>query len=258
MSHLFGTELYKWKRSKGFYGCLLAAAGIIVVEWLSLLFTDQVNRAQGFSFFDEYTLMDMVKTFVGGGASTFFVAIFVCIWIIGEYTDGAIKNVIGKGYPRSSIFLIKYGSAVLISTALNLVLIAATVLVGIAVMGAGRTGGAFWQDCLAYTGVELMLGAAFGGVIVAVSELVRNMALGISASIFFFVFSRLAANGMDICLRLLDIDFMISDYWITCVIENCPAEGIGLDFAGRAVFVAVMWTAVSLTVGMAHFCRADI
>lgn len=277
MYNLLCAEFYKWKKSKAFYGCILTAVGIIIMIWLSFLLANGIETGQiengtmgvtvsgelpdsgeQTSLFDEFGVMDMVQTIVGGGVSTLFMSVFICIWVIGEYTGGAIKNTIGKGYLRSSIFIAKYVSTLLAALVLNIVIILTTAVAGIAVMGTGRMEAHFWQNLLAYAGVELMLGAAFGGIIAAVSEYARTMAAGISISIFLYCFSGLIANGFDLLFRVLDVDFRVSDYWITCVIESCPATTISMDFVGRAVYVTVLWSMVSLLAGVVHFHQSDI
>lgn len=277
MFNLFGAELYKWKRSRSFYVCLLSAVACVVIIWLSFLLADKVESGQvengtmgimvseetleegrSTSFLDELNMMQIVQTFVGGGFSTIFMAIFICIWVVGEYANGAVKNVVGKGYSRNSIFLTKYLSAVLISLVLDIAIAMAAVLAGVAVLGTARVGEHFWPDCLAYVGVQLMLGVAYSGLIVAVSELTRSLAAGISISIFLAALSSTFANGLDLIFKTLRIDFKVSDYWITNVIEHCPIEGINLNVVGGAISVTAMWTIISLMIGMIHFHEADV
>lgn len=277
MFNLFGAELYKWKRSRSFYVCLLSAVACVVIIWLSFLLADKVESGQvengtmgimvseetleegrSTSFLDELNMMQIVQTFVGGGFSTVFMAIFICIWVVGEYANGAVKNVVGKGYSRNSIFLTKYLSAVLISLVLDIAIAMAAVLAGVAVLGTARVGEHFWPDCLAYVGVQLMLGVAYSGLIVAVSELTRSLAAGISISIFLAALSSTFANGLDLIFKTLRIDFKVSDYWITNVIEHCPIEGINLNVVGGAISVTAMWTIISLMIGMIHFHEADV
>ena len=62
----------------------------------------------------------------------------------------------------------------------------------------------------------------------------------------------------DLIFKAVNIDFKMSDYWISNVIENCPIEGINMDVVGRAVYVAVMWIVISLFAGMVHFREADV
>lgn len=277
MFNLFGAELYKWKRSRSFYVCLLSAVACVVIIWLSFLLADKVESGQvengtmgimvseetleegrSTSFLDELNMMQIVQTFVGGGFSTVFMAIFICIWVVGEYANGAVRNVVGKGYSRNSIFLTKYLSAVLISLVLDIAIAMAAVLAGVAVMGTARVGEHFLPDCLAYVGVQLMLGVAYSGLIVAVSELTRSLAAGISISIFLAALSSTFANGLDLIFKTLRIDFKVSDYWITNVIEHCPIEGINLNVVGGAISVTAMWTIISLMIGMIHFHEADV
>lgn len=277
MFNLFGAEFYKWRKSKSFYICLLSAVVCVVLIWLSFLLADKVEsgqvengtmgitvseetleEGQNISFLDEVNMMQIVQTFVGGGFSTLFMAIFICIWVVGEYTNGAVKNVVGKGYSRNSIFLTKYISAVLTSLALDIAIIIVAVLTGVAVMGTARIGDTFWQDCLAYVGVQLMLGVAYSGMIATISELTRSLAAGISIGIFLAALSSTFASGLDLLFRTIHIDLKVSDYWITSVIENCPIEGINLDVVGGAISVTAMWTVISLMIGIVHFHEADV
>lgn len=277
MFNLFGAEFYKWRKSKSFYICLLSAVVCVVLIWLSFLLADKVEsgqvengtmgitvseetleEGQNISFLDEVNMMQIVQTFVGGGFSTLFMAIFICIWVVGEYTNGAIKNVVGKGYSRNSIFLTKYFSAVLTSLALDIAIIIVAVLAGVAVMGTARIGDTFLPNCLAYVGVQLMLGVAYSGMVATISELTRSLAAGISISIFLAALSSTFANGLDLLFKTIHIDLKVSDYWITSVIENCPIEGINLDVVGGAISVTVMWTVISLMVGIVHFHEADV
>ena len=277
MSNLFSSELYKWRKCKAFYVCLLSAVGCVIVIWLSFLLADQIESGQiengtmgitisgempddgvGTSILDEIQIMEFIQLFLGAGFSTLFTAIFISIWVIGEYTCGAVKNTIGKGYSRNSIFLAKYISSVLSALILDLGILIVAVLTGVAVLGPDRIGETFVRDCLAYAGVQLMLSVAFSGIVAAVSEFARSMAAGIAISMILAIFSSTLANGLDLIFRAVNIDFRVSDYWIANVIENCPVEGINMDVVGSAICVTVMWTVISLFAGMVHFREADV
>lgn len=277
MFNFLSSELYKWKKSRAFYICLLSALGCIVIIWLSFWLEDQVERGNIASgtmgiivvepteedavptgILDDLDIMQMIHTFVGGGFSTLFIAIFVCIWVIGEYTNGAVKNAVGKGCSRRYVFMAKYISAVVIALAMNLAIILGSALTGAAVMGTARIGTTFWSDCLAYAAVQLMLGLAYAGVIAMVCEFVRNMAAGIGISILLAALSSTLASAADLLFKAMHISFRVSDYWIVCLIEHCRYVGIGMDFVGRAVFVTVMWLIVSLFAGLVHFQKADV
>ena len=277
MNNLFRAELYKWKKSKSFYVCLLSAVCCIVIIWLSFLLADRIEsgqvengtmgitvsqdvlaEGQSESLLDEIDIMMIIQTFIGGGFSTLFISLFVCIWVIGEYGKGAVKNVVGKGYSRNRIFLTKYFSSVLISLILDIAIVMASVLTGVAVMGTARIGEHFLRDFMAYAGVQLMLIMAFSGIVAAISECARSLAAGIGIGVFVTAMSSTLVDGLDLLFKAVHIDFRASDYWITNVIENCPIEGINMDVVGGAVAVTVLWIAVSLSVGMIHFHEADV
>lgn len=44
MYNLMSSELYKWRKSRAFYVCLLSALVCIVLVWLSFWVEDQVER----------------------------------------------------------------------------------------------------------------------------------------------------------------------------------------------------------------------
>jgi len=275
--NLMSSELYKWRKSRAFYVCLLSALVCIVLVWLSFWVEDQVERGNiengtmGFAvmepdaeggeatgILDDLDIMLMIQTFVGGGFSTLFIALFVCVWVVGEYTNGAVKNTVGKGCSRLHVFMAKYISSVVSALALNLVIILAVVLTGAAVTGPARIGETFWLDCLVYAGLQLMLGLAYAGVIAMVGEFTRSMAVSIGISILLAALSPALASAADLIFKAVHSDFMVSDYWIVSLIEHCPYEGIDMDFAGRAVCATAMWMIVSLSAGLVHFRNADV
>lgn len=64
--------------------------------------------------------------------------------------------------------------------------------------------------------------------------------------------------GLDLLLSAAKLDIKASTYWIINVIKDCPTIGLTADFLGRAISVMVMWTALSLVLGMVHFKRTDV
>ena len=276
MFNLMRGELYKWKKSKAFWGCLIAAVAMMTFTYLMLIFAQMVQTGQvengtmgvtvsgesvseeDADILEEVGIKGMVQTCTTGGFSVIFTAIFICIWIVGEYTNGAVKNIVGKGYSRNSIFLARFLSSVVIATVMNLLIFAVTLLLGFAIMGTEQVNAGFWRDMLSYIGIEVMLSIALSGVIVTICEVTRNMAAGISISIALAIFSSVIGNGLDLFFKAIHVDFTASIYWITNAMAECPLEGLDMNFVGRAIYVAVLWTALSLFWGMIHFHETDI
>lgn len=277
MFNLVSSEIYKWRKTKGFWGCLLSGAGLVALIFLMLKLADGIqtgqidsgtmgvvvsgeviNPEETESIFEEIGILDIIQGTWGGGGNLIFLTIFVCIWIIGEYTNGAVKNIIGKGYLRSSIFFVKYIFAILLSLLMNIVFFAVAIIGGIVIAGVEQTGGTFWQDCMAYIGVQLMLGMAFAGIVAAISEFARNMAAGIGIGMGLIVFSAIVISGFDFILQAFHIHFKLSTYWVMNAVTECQAGAVSMDFVGRSVCVTVIWILIPMLAGMLHFHRSDI
>lgn len=275
MFNLFSGEFYKWKKSKSFIICLLAAIGMILFIYLMLMLAAKIQNGEmengtggvvvsesGMEADEDILaqsgVLGMVSEITGGGFEIIFIAVFICIWVVSEYTNGAIKNMVGKGYSRRKVFLSKYISTAVIVAVMNLILFLVMLLMGFAVLEVGTVSSGFFRDFFSYVGVQLLLSVAYSGIIVAVCEFTRNIAAGISISMFLIIFSTLILDGVDLLLEVLHVNVKASTYWIMNVISDCPMGDIDMDFMGRAVSVALMWMVLSLLFGLIHFGQADI
>lgn len=275
MFNLFSGEFYKWKKSKVFKVCLAAAIGMIIFIYLMLMLAAKIqngemengtggvvvtesNMEKGEDVFAQYGILGIVSEITGGGFELIFIAVFTCIWVVGEYSNGAIKNMVGKGYSRGKVFLSKYITTAVSVIIMNLILFLVMLLVGFAVVGTKEVSGGFFRDFFSYVGVQLLLCVAFSGILVAVCEFTRSIAAGITISMVLVIFSTVILGGVDLLLQALQLDVKASTYWIMNVMSDCPMGAIDLDFMGRAVSVTVMWTVLSLLAGMIHFRQKDI
>ena len=275
MFNLFSGEFYKWKKSKVCKVCLAAAIGMILFIYLMLMLVAKIqngemengtggvvvtesNMEEEEDVFAQYGILGIVSEITGGGFELIFIAVFTCIWVVGEYSNGAIKNMVGKGYSRGKVFLSKYITTAVSVIVMNLILFLTMLLLGVAVMGTGEVNGGFFRAFFSYVGVQLLLSVAFCGVLVAVCEFARNIAVGITISMVLVIFSTLILSGVDLLFQALHLDVKASTYWIMNVMSDCPMGAIDLDFMGRAVSVAVMWTVLSLLAGMIHIQQTDI
>lgn len=259
MFNLFGGEFYKWKKSRSFKICTVIAVAVVV--WLYLMIAvashlagEPLTNPEG----EIPTVLEMVGEVNSTGVGTIFMAIFICIWVVGEYSHGAIKNIAGKGLTREQVFLSKYFSSVAATMVMNLIYFAAIVIVGCIYLGTDSIGSGFFRDLSAYIGLQLFFGVAVSGIIVAICEFTRNMAVGISISLCILLLSDVLLMGLDLLLSAAKLDIKASTYWIINVIKDCPTIGLTTDFLGRAISVMVMWTAISLVLGMVHFKRTDV
>ena len=285
MMNLFRGEFYKLYKSKAFYVCCLVMACSIIFIYGMLFVADSIQRGEiangsggiyvGVSdsnggmqqksvpVLEEIGILDMLQQMFGN-FGCFTVAIFACIFVIGEYGNGTVKNIVGKGYARWQVFLAKYISTMAAGAILMVVMVFFTIIIGGIVQHI--TGipqdwsGAFWKELLCYAGIELLLGMAITGIIITISEICRNLAAGISISIGLLGFSTLITGGVDLIVKWLlpQADIRIADYWPVDLMTDCPLREIGGQFAMHALLVGIVWGVLMAGAGILHFRRADI
>ena len=111
MRNLLYGEWYRWKKNKAFWICLLSAAGMILLVYLTMTAAGQAMGA--------------------GGHVTMFGMIFLCIWMVSDYTHGAMKNVVGKGYSRMQVFLAKHLFGMAVTLIMNLIIFFVILIIGL-------------------------------------------------------------------------------------------------------------------------------
>lgn len=156
MRNILNGEWYKWKKNKAFWICFLSAVGMILLVYLTMTAAGQAMGAGG-DVLQETGISGMAEQFAGGGLVTMFSAIFLCIWVISDYTHGAMKNVVGKGYSRVQVFLAKHLFGTLITTLMNLVIFLVILIIGLILIGTQHVGSLFFQNLFIYFGLQLLL-----------------------------------------------------------------------------------------------------
>lgn len=278
MFNLLSGEFYKLKKSKSLLVCCVITAVFVLVLYGMLMIVDKVRRGEiengtggiiyvsgeevdenAKSLFDEITVMEVLRQMFCSFGS-FATAVFAAIFVIGEYINGAAKNIVGKGYARWQIFLAKY-IAVMASAVLQLlVLSAAAIICGAVVEGTEQFDAVFWKNFFGYIGIQILLGMAFVGVVAAVSEICRNLAAGISIGIGLVCFSSPLTMGMDLLAKLLfsQAEWKPSDFWLLDLASQCPIRDIRKGFAVHSIIVALIWVIFAAAVGIVHIRKADI
>lgn len=276
MYNLIHAEFYKWKKSKSFFVCLLSAIGMILFVYFMLKVVAEVQAGklengtggvivsgelleeENGDILKQIGILGVASELTSSGVGSIFSAIFICIWIVSEYSHGAIKNTAGKGYVREKVFLAKYLSTAIITLLMNLIMFIVTLFIGFVVIGTEDVNKIFFQNFFSYVVLQLLFSIAFGGIVMAICEFTRNMAVSIGVSIFLIAFSPIIISGVDMLFQVLHLNLKVSDYWIISVMNQCPTEGFAMEFIISGIVVTVMWIVLSLVFGMIHFKKADI
>lgn len=278
MTNLLSGEFYKLQKSKSIYVCSIVMIAFVLFMYGSLKLVDKIQQGEmengsmgvvvseesmeetddgSDSIFEQISILDVLQQMFGA-FSGIFTAIFAAIFIYGEYGNGAIKNVTGKGYSRWKIFGSKYLMTIIATIFMVIVMIIATLLFGIVFKGTEGLNGEFFKNFCIYGGIEILLGAAFIGLIISINEFCRNLGVGIAISICIICFSDLITMGFDLVSKYLHLDFKISDYWLLELMNSCPLTNIDKSFAIRTVIIAALWIVFSFGIGALHFQKADV
>lgn len=272
MLNLLSGEFYKLKKSKSFLVCCMVMIVAVIFLYGTLFLADKIQQGEitngtsgvvitsevnteGGSIFDSLGVSDVFQQ-IAGNFGTMIPAIFTAIFVIGEFGNGAIKNLVGKGYFRAKIFLAKYITSSVAAVVIVFTGAVATVICGGIFMGADALSSTYMKAFVIYTLLETGLVVALNGIIVTISEMSRSMGIGISAGIGVVMFSSFISGGMDLLLHRFG--FRFSDYWMTDLMSNYPLS----DFGGKIIFQIVMtiivWSVLAIGAGVWHFGRTDV
>lgn len=248
MINLLSAEWYKLVRSKSFYICIGVVVGVVALMYGMLgLVEDSM---------EELGMMELTCQIFSGDLMPCVLAIFVSIFVTGEYGSGMMKNVVGKGRERWKIFLSKLIVTELAVIPLVLAGIGAGLLGGLWFKGSGAFTGDFWKNLGVHVGLQLLMEIALAGVFVLSSDLCRNYAAGISLGIGISAFPMLIMEGADLWLKKRTIS--IADFWLVNRSVHCPYEGFTAGYILETFLVALFWLVLSAGLGIWHFSRADI
>lgn len=264
MINLLNSELYKLKKSKSYK--VAAVLAVLFVFFTYALFgvmqtaigadgeaAEVMERLSGIS------IMDMMRQMFANCNAIIFATIFICIFVINDYSRGAIKNFVGKGYRREEVYLAKFLVTELGAVALYLLVAACVLVIGILYFGPEQLTGTFWTDFGNYLALHILYLTGYTAINVFVCAMARNMAVGVLISVLgIMLFSAPLLSGIDYFLHFLGMNFGISQYWIMTVISNCPMVDIPSQFVVQSAIVAGAWLVAAMAGGMLCFAHRDI
>ena len=296
MFKLLSGEWYKIRKSKSFFVCSLIAFGMVFLLYGTLYLLEKgesnsigtENTSITFEYVEPeetYTdgdntndiiassaetgqevsqqepedapssILDVVQTMLGGMIQI-LTCIFVCIFVVAEYGNGAIKNFTGKGYSRRQVFQSKYVASVMASALMCIICLTASVLLGICFKGTDGLNVEFFKTLFIYAGLQIIMTMVFTGIIVALSEISRSVGIAISTGMVLITFSTLFSSMLDLLFNRFN--FKVSDYWIVDLMASCPLTNADGTYLKHMVIASIIWTAASLLIGTMNFNKRDV
>lgn len=278
MLNLLSAEFYKLRKSKAIYIGILVAAALVLLLYGSLVMIDKINQGEvangtvgvtvsqvgggmgtdgaSQSMMQEIGVIGVLLQMFGGHFVGIIAAVLVSIFVIREFSTGTIKNLVGKGYSRSTIFFAKMIPVIVLMLVFETVVAAVTICMGIPFMGWELFSATVWEDVVVYVGLQLMFGAVIAIIYMLAGELTRNLAAGISVSIGVLLFSTTLTAGLDLVFHGMEVK--PSEYWILDLVSSCPVADFPAEFMVRGVLVSIVWFLIATVLGILHFRKADV
>ena len=242
MKNLLRFEFRKLFKQPSTYVCLgiamvLAFLSVYSIYSLYKLFLENNPGATGFSMWMGSDVVlsgkGMLLTTLGSDNVTLVLAIFIALFICGDYKWKTDKNIIGRGFGRSSW----HGSRLAAVVCGSLIICLGALVV------AYVAGSLFWQPGGALTGKEigrlllqLFIALAYVTLFFFFSTLIRNTGGAIAINIFFPIFIALVLTILD--LAVFKEDNKLSQYWLSqCMTTAANPLAYSGDL-GRCWFLA--------------------
>ena len=180
MINLLSAEFYKLRKSKAVYIGILVAAALALLLYGSLVMIDKINQGEvangtagvvvsqsgesmgadgaAKSMMEEIGVIGVLQQMFGGHFVGIIAAVLVSIFVIREFSAGTIKNLVGKGYSRSTIFFAKMIPTLTLMLVFEAAVAAVTICMGIPFMGWDLFSVTVWEDVAVYVGLQFLFG----------------------------------------------------------------------------------------------------
>lgn len=254
MKNIIKSELYKLVKSRAFWISLLVCAFVAVVMPLAA----QQGVKSGEPEFKDLSLsaVEILCYSFKLPIFTLIAAVFVSVFVSGEFHYGTMKNYVSKGFLREGLFLSKYLASAAAVTVMYLVYIpvalsAGTVFLGFDPYGVfqiGTFGGMF-------LGTWLLL-MAYSAVFTAIGMTLRTGGAAIATNICLVSIVPTLLSALDFLFSSFGIK--VSRIWIgehmASVATMAPVKGTMLI----GIVVGLSWLAAALGGGTFFFKKQDI
>ncbi len=145
------SEFYKLKKDLSFR--IMAALTVLMtfIQFASNDLMENTLRAEGrqeeiVEALAQLGILDILHGQFANTNAIIFVTIFLCCFVINDYSSGMVANFVGKGYRRAEVFLAKFFTAEFGAVLLYLLTALSTLLIGVFFRGTGEINAVFFRD----------------------------------------------------------------------------------------------------------------
>ena len=250
MKNLLSSDLYKLRRLKSFWVCLLINIGLGLANVLLIQFTND-GAPNGMGALEYFPRCFSTST-------PLFACISISIFAAGEFGYGTMKNIASHGFRRSAIFFSKTLVGWLISLLYIVSYFLFTFFPALIFWGTGTASETFVTDALVITALQILLTLAFSTLFTAVAFLLRQSGGAMAISICIMQFSLLGASLTQLFLQeVLHIENQMPSYLISSCM-NALYDPLTQEVIQRCLLVGFGFLALFLLCGLLPFRKRDI
>lgn len=248
MGKMIKFELSKLKNQKSLFIC----TGIMLASLLLNVFTywamesvmsEELGSMGDMGVIVGFDMITSVLQAANNGSLTLIAGIVISIFVCSDYSQGTIKNIIARGYSRTTVYFAKLLAVCVMTAAMFLVCVLFGFIFGTAFFGFTAPAGARWLGMLA---VQLVATVAFSAFAFFFSNLFRKMA----PSIILII---VVPTVVQVVLTLIDIfaKTNLSDYWITSVFASLATVGVSTSRILISLAASLLYVAAFVASGWA-------
>lgn len=261
MKNLLKSDFYKLKKSKAFYILLAVSAAFALVMAFALQGGASMARSGDP---DIQNIVRMKSNFGGAwfigqslsnGIHALIIAIFVSIFVAGEFNYGTMKNIVSKGFNRVQIYFAKFITSAVAAIIMLVAYMAVGCIAGTIMWGFDPNGIASFGNLITLFLDQALLILAYTAVFVFVAMSLRSNGASIGVNICVVM---LVATLLQAVSLLFGGSVNLADFWISGNLSKLATLSPAGSDVTRGVIVAVVYAVAATLAGSALFKKQDI
>lgn len=280
MLNLIKSDIYKLRKAKSFWICIIIAICLSAIMTYFIDFTykmmnnieaetlasEEMMQQNGMNIsvgntplnYDDLNASSLLLTQFSSSAAI-LMAVFISLFVGGEFTYGTIKNLASKNYNRSKIYCSKLIVSIAASLFLTVLSVGSATLVGTALWGFGDVSSEMAGDLIVGSLIELLLITAFASLFVMFSMLVRQNGGSLAVNICTLEFvSLFVMIGEMVIKKVFDKTVTLSNYLLSTNMNQIAMQELTSKQITRSILVAVVFLSATTAIGLYTFNKRDI
>ncbi len=245
MGKLIRFEFRKLLKSKYVYIILGISLIFVIINGLTQNLAADIAKA--------YTgegIQVSSYTFVRSTLSSIFsllAGILIAIYVCEDFSQGVLKNIVGKGYAREKVLYSKY----IVSLVATLVLALLTVLMAIIYGNIAWPGTANTSDNLGLIILGQLVGViTYHALFFALAYTIRKSGFAIAINVVTPLVMTLLLTLIDTGLQNAKLEIRIAPYWLDNLFSVFTGTGNNTDIFGRNIAILVIYFIAAFVAGL--------